>query len=251
MILCDSILFGVNLREVIGLQHIFVDFEMNPILNAQIRTRIKKFKKSAKPATSNEIIQIGAVRLDSDYNVRDSFCCLVKPEYNTIESHIKNLTGISDSMVKGADMLNVAFGNFQRWIGDDETRIYAWSDADELQFKNECLMKGIFKEAPLPFQRKWMNFQRVYARILGVGEKTQYQLSLMNALDMAGIPFDGVQHNALDDAKNCAELLRLIKQDKKFVVNIKKNISFYKEGEQEVNHSVTGLWELLKIEDFT
>ena len=61
------------------MQHIFLDFEMNPIPreNAEARTVVL-----------SEIIKIGAVRLDEDYKLVDRFSQNVRPELNLIQPNI-------------------------------------------------------------------------------------------------------------------------------------------------------------------
>lgn len=49
------------------MNHIFVDFEMNPIA---------KKNKEAREIVRSEIIQIGAVKLDEDYVQVDKYCAL-------------------------------------------------------------------------------------------------------------------------------------------------------------------------------
>lgn len=48
------------------------------------------------------------------------------------------------------------------------------------------------------------------------------QLSLKLALDMAGIDFSGREHDALDDARNTAELLHIFKDESLFETTLRK-----------------------------
>lgn len=54
-------------------QHIIIDFEMNPVSskNRDVRKELR-----------NEIIEIGAVKLDRYNRIVDRFSCLIKPQYN-------------------------------------------------------------------------------------------------------------------------------------------------------------------------
>ena len=66
--------------------HIFIDLEMNPIS--------KEFP-AEKEACRAEIIEIGAVRLDADYNLTDRFTLFVRPRYSSeLNRHVAKLTGI-------------------------------------------------------------------------------------------------------------------------------------------------------------
>ena len=51
----------------------------------------------------NEIIEIGAVKVDNEYNVLDRFRLMVKPEYNdVVDKKIFKLTSIQNKDVREA-----------------------------------------------------------------------------------------------------------------------------------------------------
>ena len=93
-----------------------------------------------------ELIQIGAVMLDSEYNIIDHFDMFVKPEYGSITPSIQNLTGISPKDVQNALTADKALEMLEKWIPENSILV-TWSDNDvkqlddELYFKDICLMK--------------------------------------------------------------------------------------------------------------
>ena len=94
-------------------------------------------------------------------------------------------------MVANAPTFSVAFKQFTDWCLNikDDVMIYGWTD-----FQNEF-------DIHLGFER---------------------QISLKLALDMAGIDFNGRQHDALDDARNTAKLLRVFKDEELFDQTLRK-----------------------------
>ena len=70
--------------------HIVIDLEMNPV---------SKTFKDVRRYTTDEVIEIGAVKLDDSYNMIDEFQCYVKPQYGEITKHITKLTGITQETV--------------------------------------------------------------------------------------------------------------------------------------------------------
>ena len=56
---------------------------------------------------------------------------------------------------------------------------------------------------------EWEDFQREFDVNLGF----ERQLSLRTALEMAGISFVGREHDALDDARNTAELFQVFRNN--------------------------------------
>lgn len=194
------------------MQHIFLDFEMNPI---------PKKNKEARTIVRSEICEIGAVKLNEAYEIIDTFSCYVRPQLNQIMLNITQLTGITNQDVERAKELSSALDDFVFWIGDGPVRIYSWSDTDKTQLVNECLLKKIM----LPKQfRRWMDFQRVYSRLMGLSRRSC--LSLSNALGSVEQDFSGSQHSALADAKNSASLLALVKDKESFQKRAEKVQSF-------------------------
>ena len=179
--------------------HIFLDFEMNPIP--------RDFREAREIARA-EIVEIGAVKLDREYRLVDRYSRFVKPEYGPIQPHITRLTGITDADVAGALPFAPAMEAFGEWIGPGRTRIYSWSRTDQDQLYDESWLK----EAPLPsaLEGGWMDFQLVYARLLGLSGANS--LSLKNALGSAACQFEGEAHRAVHDAENSATLLILAKE---------------------------------------
>lgn len=65
---------------------------------------------------ASEIIQIGAVLLDENLEIEDSFMTYVSPEYGFVDDFIKNLTGITQKDVQGAPDLREALQAFAEWL---------------------------------------------------------------------------------------------------------------------------------------
>lgn len=179
--------------------HIFLDFEMNPI---------PREYKEARELAHSEIIEIGAVKLDKDYRLVDRYSRYVKPEYGPIHKRITQLTGITDADVAHAQPFAPAMEEFARWMGEGRARIYSWSRSDQYQLYDESWLK----EAELPWQlnQRWMDFQAVYTRLIGLSRSNP--LSLQNALGTAEYRFSGDAHRAVQDAENSAYLLILVKE---------------------------------------
>ena len=177
-------------------QHIILDFEMNPVA---------KGNRNIKKELTREIIEIGAVKLNSNLEIIGRFNCLVKPQYsNDISSYITKLTGITSADVHKAVTFCEAVKMFEKWIGNEKTRIYSWSDSDLKQLQSEC----IFKEVPMPENmRRWMDFQLVYPRLMKIGGLGK-KMSLKEAVTWYGISIvDKKAHRALYDAEVTTELV--------------------------------------------
>lgn len=70
--------------------------------------RVPKQYRNKKYKYANEIIQVGAVLLDEEYEIIGRINQYVHPEYGVIDHFISNLTGIQNNQVKHAPSLKEA-----------------------------------------------------------------------------------------------------------------------------------------------
>lgn len=217
------------------MQHIFLDFEMNPI---------PRSNTEARAVALSEIIQIGAVRLDENYQLVDRFSLNVRPELNQVQPNITALTGIRQADVEDAPLLKEALARFADWIGEGSVRVYSWSDTDRTQLLRECTLKEL--EVPRPF-RRWMDFQRVYTRLLGLSRRSP--LSLKNALGASDADFSGSQHSAVADAENSASLLTLVKDREAFQERTKVILQVMGKTEEPAGTTLGDLFDFGKIRE--
>lgn len=195
------------------MKHIVVDLEMNNI----------RRRSEARKICTNEIIEIGASMLDENLWEIGKFQIYVKPEYNdVIVPKISKLTGITNEMVANAPTFSVAFKQFTDWCLNikDDVMIYAWSNTDHSQVMKEIQLKQykLSEEEHKLMEHGWTDFQNEFDIHLGF----ERQISLKLALDMAGIDFNGRQHDAFDDARNTAKLLRVFKDEELFDQTLRK-----------------------------
>ena len=162
-----------------------------------------------------EIIQIGAVKLNSKYEIEDKFSIYVKPEFGTIDSEIKRLTGISNEDVYDAMYLEDALKEFCKWMGRSKYVAVSWSDSDLVQFQKELAEKEIACKKIENLYEGWFDAQSLF------GEKldTTKQYNLTEALIAADIVEEGRTHDGLSDAYNTAKLFGKMKKEKEFKLN--------------------------------
>ena len=194
---------------------IFVDFEMQPI---------KRTFKQEKKIVKNEIIQFGAVMLDENDVEISSFNELVRPKYtiDDVQAYLSDLTGIKYNMIKGADGFEKVLRKFIQWCkASGEYVVYAWSESDLTQLTGEMTLKKIEKDEDIEYMiSNWIDLQAEFGRIVGESKL----ISLSKALQMVGVEFKGMKHNALYDSRNTAEVYRAMKDEEELL----KSISYTK-----------------------
>lgn len=211
-----------------NMQHIIVDLEFAPIKDRDIRKELK-----------NEVIEIGAVRLDENYEYVDSFDLLVRPEYAFVDTMIYKLTGITKSALSEAPLFDEAMDIFTDWIGTDNFRIYQWSENDRLQILHECKYKRLSEKQTGLCGKHWRDVQRIYSRVF----HSYCQPSLERALDELAIEFEGHMHRACDDARNTASILQTMAVKEKYLAATEPIRKI-----KETQKSTSTLGELLGID---
>lgn len=201
------------------MKHIMIDLEMN-----KTEKQIRDGKK-----LSSEIIEIGAVKMDEQFELIDKYQSYVAPDFGPVDPIIIDLTGITDEMLVGAPRFAQAMDDFARWIGDEPVQFYSWSLSDIRQLQNEADFKGYFRNIISRMEKHWTDFQKEYSEILGISKK----IKLNEAVSAADYEFTGDQHTALADAVNTAEILRLSKYPKDFERVMKPVLDLFRQEKEE------------------
>ncbi len=202
------------------MKHIMIDLEMNDIA--------KEYKEE-RQICKREIIEIGAAMLNDNFEIIDQIRIYVKPQYNLVTNDITELTGITNDMLRHADYFEQAMDSFFEWCGGkEEITIYSWSDSDVKQLRKECELKKYHIEEMKPLFRKWVDFQKVFGKLLGIEKK----IALKYALGAINRDFNGHAHDAMDDAVNTAYILQLSKNKEEFNHIMQPIIDVFKPKEQ-------------------
>lgn len=191
------------------MHNIFIDLEMHPIPRSYTDER---------EICSQEVIEIGAVKLNEQNEEIGSFCEFVKPAYvSKIYSKFKKLTGITTEDILDAAPLSDVLPRFIDWCGDDYT-IFSWSDSDIWQFLNETRLKGLENLDGLTYMyNHWRDFQQEFCELLHL-EKV---MNLGRAVTLAGLDFSGREHDGLADARTTS-LLYVESRDSKSFDRLRK-----------------------------
>ena len=92
----------------------------------------------------NEIIEIGAVKLDENLNICDEFSCLVKAQVGkTLRSNTKEITHLTIEDLKNGVTFPKAVSMFKKWLGNDEIVTLSWGDGDIRTLIDNCKYFGL------------------------------------------------------------------------------------------------------------
>ena len=159
----------------------------------------------------NEIIEIGALKLDSNLRVVDTFKQLVYPKFTKkLSSRCKRITKITpEEIEENAIDFNEAFSNFDRWCGDDDNLFMSWSNSDLFVMSNNFL---VYKNnCNISFIKKYCDVQKYCMAFVKREENSNNQIGLSDCADKLGIDVDIEKlHRALSDCFVAAECFKKV-----------------------------------------
>lgn len=156
----------------------------------------------------NEIIEIGAVKLDSGLNEIDRFQCIIKSQLTKrLSTRFKTLTHITNEEMCHGVSLEEAVDRYVEWMGEDCLTL-TWSNSDIYTLlTNFKLFKNTIS---IPLIKKYADLQAfVQNHLRKNGFQISSQISLSNAAKLLNISTEDVElHRAVDDSALAAEILR-------------------------------------------
>lgn len=171
----------------------------------------------------NEIIQIGAVKLDDNLNFVDDISIMVHSQLTKkLSNRFKNLTNISnDEMLAGLSLFD-AISKYNEWAGTD-TLTMTWSTSDLYAIIENCKS---FADGKMFNFEKYVDLQGFVQDYLHRnGHEFSGQISLKNAADLMKLTTDGLElHTARDDSFLSSQLLRAT-FDKNRLLSVAKDAS--------------------------
>jgi DNA polymerase III epsilon subunit-like protein len=161
----------------------------------------------------NEIIEIGAVKLDEQLNEVGKFSELIRPVISKkLRSRIKNLTNISNEEVRTGRPFEEVIRDFEEWVGDDAV-VMSWGDTDLRTLLTN--FKWFLKKNSVTFIDKYADLQK-YCQCFINMENVQ-QAGLSYAAECLEIdPEKYPHHRALDDSVLSAECFKKVYNEEKF-----------------------------------
>jgi inhibitor of KinA sporulation pathway (predicted exonuclease) len=153
-----------------------------------------------------EVIEIGAVRLNSSLQLTDEFARLIKPVYfSNLNSFIKKKTGISQEEIDQADGFTKVIADFTTWLNrSDSFLLVTWGGEDMKRIVFDTRMHKL--DDAFWLAADYFDLLKGYIRFKNVTN----DVSVEGALADLHIAIEGSAHRALDDARMTSEVFRKI-----------------------------------------
>ena len=180
------------------MNYIVIDFEFNAPFSIDKTTRQLKGSNPLKDLPY-EIIEIGAVKLNSKLNIIDEYESFVKPcLYRKLQPIVIRKTKISQNQIKFARTFPFVFQDFKKWMGKNYI-LMSWSQSDILALNRS--LKYHFPE--YRFDNRYIDVQKAYQ----LQNNYDKQPSLKNVCEDLNIK-TGQIHRAKNDAIATAKILK-------------------------------------------
>lgn len=168
------------------MHYIIMDLEWNNSYNKKLKSFF------------NEILEIGAVMVDEDLEVVDTFSVLIKSQLSSkLSGRVRNLTHISNEDMYGGISFSKAISDFSKWIGDRDCVFMSWGNGDiRVMLDN---LKFFCDIDTIPFIPHYTDLQKYCQQKLGLSNAQQIGLSAAAQLFDIDVS-EYSTHRALDDS---------------------------------------------------
>jgi 3'-5' exoribonuclease 1 len=148
----------------------------------------------------NEIIEIGALKVNEHQEILGEFSAFIKPKLHPILSDFcTELTTIEQAEINDANDFKTVISDFWSWIGlDEEYLLCSWGFYDKSQFKKDCELH----ELSTDWLRNHISLKHQYSKIKNLPRL----YGMGGALKKEQITLEGTHHRGIDDARNISKL---------------------------------------------
>lgn len=170
----------------------------------------QKYSKD-KSATSNikenlllEIIQIGAIKLNNNFESISTFNDLINPTvHKTIHPYVENLTKITTESLTSSRTFPEVYKDFLTFIGTDEAILCVWGTSDIKELIKNIKFHNLSYSS---LSKKYIDIQSLASKHFNVPKGSK--IGLKNTIELLNIDITGEFHDAYNDAYYTTEVLK-------------------------------------------
>ena len=151
------------------------------------------------PGEESEIIEVGVCVLDvASGEQLEQQDILVRPVASRVSPFCTRLTTLTQEQVDAGVPFEDACATLKNAYAARDRVWASYGDYDRRQFERQCLARGI----AYPFGPSHLNVKSLFALMKALPR----EVGMAEALDMLGLPLEGVHHRAGDDARNIGRI---------------------------------------------
>ena len=162
-------------------------------------------KEKENPNLGFEIIEIGAVKLNSEFEQIDEYHQYIKPlVYKSLNSHTREILSVTiEQLKKEGRLFKICADEFLEWCGEDYM-FCTWGTMDLSEFQKNMKYYHMDPMAEGPI--KFYDVQKLFALAFETDKKARRSLEC--AVDYLGIPKAAPFHGALEEAAYTSKILQ-------------------------------------------
>ena len=185
------------------MNYIVFDLEFNQAFDFKTGSYSK-----SNPECPFEIIQIGAVKLNSHFDTIGEFNCYIKPViYKRLHPYVEKITGITQEIMENGINFNSAYEELSSFVSKDDI-LCSWGGDDvKALFRNIRYHK--LSSSAMP--DRYMNIQSFATTYLKY--EPGKAIGLKNAVELLELQIESDFHNALNDAMYTAEIFKIVRPE--------------------------------------
>lgn len=155
-----------------------------------------------------EIIEIGAVKMNSEHMILDQFHELIHPQvYRSLHFMTKEIITIREEDLKQCRNFPEVIHDFFEWCGEDAC-FCTWGSTDLLELQRNMAWYHI--PSPFPFPLLYYDIQKIFSITY---EDRKTRRSLESAVDYLKLPKEANFHDAWSDAVYTAEIIKHLSEE--------------------------------------
>lgn len=157
------------------------------------------WRKKPDKSYVNEIIEIGAVKINEQLETVSQFAEFVQPiKHPILSDFCTELTTIQQTDVQHAALFSEVLARFQAWIGEESYMLCSWGFYDRNQLTADCNLHSL----PTEWLKHHISIKHQYWAITG----TKRPMGMRGALAKENLTLTGTHHRGIDDAINIAKI---------------------------------------------
>ena len=188
-------------------------------------------KTTEKSPLMFEIIQIGALKLDSNFNTISTFNSFIKPTvHKLIHPYVEELTNINYEQINSAKFFIDVYKDFINFIGTEDATLVLWGVND---IKELIRNANYYKLSSDAIPKKYIDIQCYLSKELKYSKGRKIGLKV--ATEQLEIPIESEFHDAFNDAYYTAEVFKKI-----YNKRMKPQLYIYTDNKRE-KHTKTSI----------
>jgi len=186
------------------MRYVVIDLEFNQPFDFP-----KGRKTLLEPLCPCEIIQIGAVRMDENFQIIDTCDFLINPTvYKRIHPFVNKITGLDMEMLSGHETFPDVFAKFVEFAGEPPYIFCVWGGNDIHELFGNAEYHKLDTAA---LSGEYIDVQALASVKMNL--PSGMNVGLKNAVEGFGLAGDAPFHYALNDAVYTAEIFALVHTD--------------------------------------